>query len=113
MIFFTGLGFLVAPIIVGAFVLGVTLEGWIKSKFGYQMPNGFFMTIQTFVPFALILLLDRFLKAKGPTQKIRDINGNSVVVPASHTFMFFPLKWFAYVWVGLLAALHIVVRFNK
>jgi hypothetical protein len=102
MIFHSGLGFLVAPVAVIGFLMPILLEIWLQKQFGVAPPNGLVMTAAAILPFVGMLGLDFLLKKYGPTKKAVDRKtGVQVEIAQTHTFMFLPVKWCAFVWLGL------------
>jgi hypothetical protein len=60
------------------------------------------MTAAALLPFGGLLWLDSLLKKYGPTQKAVDRRtGAEVEIAWTHTFMFVPVNWWAYIWLGL------------
>ena len=112
MIFFSGLGILVAPIIIIGFGIPVMIEQWVLSHYGYKLPNVFFLILVTIIPFVGIKILDSILKKRGPIERIKDQHGNIVEIPANHSFMFLPLGWCANVWLIFIGILTIWIYFN-
>lgn len=105
MIFFSGFGFLVPLAVIGSFVITVMGESWIKSNFNHRAPNFFFGTMMAILPFVTMLVVDWILNKLGSTRKAVDVKtGATVEVAYSHTFMFLPVKWCAFIWLGLAAA---------
>jgi hypothetical protein len=105
MIFFSGFGFLAPLAVIGSFVITVMGESWIKSHFNHRVPNFFFGTMMAILPFVAMLGVDWMLKKLGPTRRAVDVRtGATVEVAQSHTFMFLPMKWCAYIWLGLAVA---------
>ena len=108
MIFFSGLGLLVAPVVVVGFLIPVLLEMWVKNQFGYTPPNWLVMTTASLLPFLGILGLDYLLNKYGPTKKAIDKKtGAEVEIAQMHTFMFLPVKWCAFIWLGLVICITI------
>ncbi len=102
MIFFSGLGFLVPVVTVVGFLVPMFLEAWVKTQFGIHVPNKVVMTVAVILPFLGMLGLHHLLQKLGPTQKAVDLStGNTVQIAITHTFMFLPVKWCAYIWIGL------------
>ena len=113
MIFFSGLGILVAPVAVVGFLIPILLEIWIKKQFGYSPPNWAVMTVAAVLPFLGILGLDALLRKYGPTKRAVDRKtGREVEIAQMHTFMFLPIKWCAYVWLGLAICLAVATKFS-
>jgi hypothetical protein len=105
MIFFSGFGFLVPIAAGGGFLLAILGESWIKTQFGYRVPNSLVVTCMALLPFVGMLAVDWLLKKMGPTEKTVDAKtGAAVEVARMHTFMFLPVKWCAYIWLGLALA---------
>jgi hypothetical protein len=114
MIFFSGFGFLVPVIGAIGFFLPIFLEMWIKSRFGIQPANSVTMTFVGILPFMGLLALDRLLRKLGPTQKAIDVNsGRTVEIAATHTFMFLPVRWCAYIWMGLVICITIATLVHE
>lgn len=107
MIFFSGLGGLVALIIVVGFMIPVGIEIWVRKTFSYELPNLVFLVLVTIIPFIGIQILDFVLKRWGPIERIKDKNGQIVEVPARHTFMFLPISWCAYAWLIFMVILNV------
>jgi hypothetical protein len=102
MIFFSGFGLLVAPVVVVGFLIPMVLEWWVKKQFGYAPPNWLVMTAAALLPFLGILNLDYLLIKYGPTRKATDKKtGAEVEIAEMHTFMFMPVRWCAFIWLGL------------
>ncbi len=113
MIFFSGLGILVAPVAVVGFLIPMLLEGWVKKQFGYSPPNWTVMTTATLLPFFGMLALDALLRRFGPTKRAVDRKtGAEVEIAQMHTFMFLPIKWCAFVWLGLAICLAVATKFS-
>jgi hypothetical protein len=110
MIFFSGLGFLVAPIVIASFIAAAVLEGWVKSRFGASFSALVFTTVVTAISAAGILGLDKLLVARGPVERVKDTSGNVVEIPCTHTFMFLQLKWFAYAWIGVMFGFFLLTK---
>ena len=113
MIFFAGLGFLVAPVVVVGFLTPIFLEFWLRKEFGVSLPNGVVMTAASILPFIGLLTLDFLLKKYGPTRKAMDRRtGKEVEIDQSHSFMFLPVSWCAFIWIGLAICIGIAVIFS-
>ena len=113
MVFHSGLGFLVAPIAVVGFLIPVLLESWVKKQFSYSPPNWAVMATAALLPFIGMLVLDALLAKFGPTKRAVDRKtGAEVEIAQTHTFMFLPVKWCAYVWLGLAICLAVATRFS-
>lgn len=112
MIFFSGLGLLVAPVAVVGFIIPILLEIWVKKHFGVTSPNWVVMTTAAILPFIGMLALDSLLRKYGPTKHAVDIKtGVAVEIAQTHTFMFLPVKWCAFVWLGLAICLTVATLF--
>jgi hypothetical protein len=113
MIFFSGFGFLVPVIVALGFLLPTLLEQWVKRQFGIHTPNSVVMTLAVIIPFLGMLGLHSLLNKQGPTRKAVDVNtGKTVEIATTHTFMFLPVKWCAFIWLGLAICTTIVSLLN-
>jgi len=101
MIFHSGLGFLVVPIIFGSVLLTSYLHKIGMKYFEFDNSGEFYLFPMAVIPFLSIKYLDKLLRKRGPVERVPDINGHMVDVLAEHSFMFLPLKWFARLWLGL------------
>ena len=110
MIFFSGLGILVAPIIIAAFVAAIVLDGWVQSHFGVKLSSELFTATLAAISTAGIIGLDKILVARGPVERVTDTSGNVVEIPRMHTFMFLPLKWCAYAWIVVLVGFYVLTK---
>jgi hypothetical protein len=112
MIFFSGLGFLVAPVAVIGFLMPMLLEIWAKDQFGLTHPNWGVMTVAAILPFVGMLFLDFLLKKYGPTKRVVDRQtGAEIEIAQTHTFMFLPVRWCAFVWLGLAVCIAVATKF--
>jgi len=112
MIFHSGLGFLVAPVGVIGFLVPILLEMWLRKQFGFTPPNWVVMSAAAILPFFGMLALDLLLKKYGPTKRAVDRKtGVEVEIAQTHTFMFLPVKWCAFVWLGLAICLAVATMF--
>ena len=113
MIFYSGLGILVAPVTVVGFLTPILLEGWAKRHFGFSPPNWVVMTAAATLPFVGMWALDLVLTKYGPTKRAIDRKtGAEVEIAQMHTFMFLPVKWCAFVWLGLAICLAVATKFS-
>jgi hypothetical protein len=111
-VFYRGLGILVAPVAIVGFFIPILLEIWIKNRFGYAPPNWAVMTPSAVLPFLGMLGLDALLAKFASKKRAVDRTGAVVEIPQTHTFMFLPIKWCAYVWLGLAICLAVTTIFT-
>ena len=112
MIFFSGLGILVAPVAVVGFLVPILLAMWVRKQFGYDPTDWMVMTPAAILPFVGMLLLDFLLNKYGPIKRAVDRKtGKEVEIAQTHTFMFLPVKWCAFVWLGLAVCLAVATMF--
>ena len=112
MIFFSGFGILVAPMAFVGFLIPILLEISVKKHLGIALPNWVVMSTAALLPFLGMLLLDSILNRHGPTKRAIDRKtGCEVEIAQTHTFMFLPVKWCAFVWLGLAICLTVATKF--
>ena len=88
------------------------LEMWLKKRFDFTLSNWAVMTAAMILPLFGMLGLDFLLKKYGPTKRAVDRKtGAEVEIAQTHTFMFLPVKWCAFVWLGLAICLAIATLF--
>jgi hypothetical protein len=111
MIVYSGLGILVAPVAVVGFLLPIFLEPWVKKHYGVTVPSWCVMSLAASLPFVGMLGLDSMLRRFWPTRRAVDrVTGHEIDILQSHTFMFVPVKWCAYIWMGLAISLWVATR---
>lgn len=100
-VFWSGLGILAIPAVIVGTVGPIALEVWLRQQVGYVVPHSLFTLAFAVLPFLALLGLDGLLKRFGPTHTvINRKTGETLEVAIDHTFMFLPLRWCAYVWMG-------------
>lgn len=95
MIIWSGLGFLVVPIVIAWLVLSVILTGRFSSDPDYFQLHGWPMALGLVASAVCCWILGRFLRASGAQTLIDPRTGAPVILRRRHSLFFVPVQWWA------------------
>ena len=101
MIIWSGRGFLVAVIAVGALLLTQLVVDSISGDENFYQKNSWPKTVAMLVAALLTFVLHKFLSQEKPRVLIDEETGQEFEIHGNHSLFFIPVKWWPVVFVIL------------